>query len=168
MPINIIWIDSCEGEEIIERLRTPVCTLKIHRCQDVITNIEWDFSDDADVTGNDDCQFSDLWPEPEQTVNLKLLKQGTAHQNKVWAELLKIPFGQTLTYSALAKQIGSAPRAVGNACRDNPYTLLIPCHRVVAVNGMGGYSGQTHGEFMKIKARLLDYEANYATCKTTH
>lgn len=168
MPINITWVDSCDGEEVVERLHTPVCTLKVHRRQDVITNIEWDFSQDSDTTENNDKQYLDFWPEPKQTVNLKLLKQGTLHQNKVWAELLKIPLGETLTYSELAKKIGSAARAVGNACRNNPYTLIIPCHRVVSVNGMGGYSGHRHGEYMLIKEKLLAYEAKHAPCKTSH
>jgi methylated-DNA-[protein]-cysteine S-methyltransferase len=160
MRINITWVDSCEGEEKVERLHTPVCALKIHRRQDVITNIEWDFSQDHDVTEENSKHTLAFWPEPKQTINLKLLKQGTLHQNKVWAELLKIPLGETLTYSGLAKKIGSAARAVGNACRTNPYTLLIPCHRVVSVNGMGGYSGQRHGEYMRIKEKLLAYEAD--------
>ena len=160
MPINITWVDSCIGEEEIDQIRTSVCALKIHRRQDVITNIEWDFSQDTDAAEKNDKHTLDFWPEPKQTISLKLLKQGTVHQNKVWAELLKIPLGSTLTYSALAKKIGSAARAVGNACRTNPYTLLIPCHRVVAVNGMGGYSGHRHGEYMKIKEKLLAYEAD--------
>ncbi len=168
MAMNITWVDSCNGEEEIDHIHTPVCALKIHRRQDVITNIEWDFSQDSNVGENNISQIFNFWPEPKQTVNLKLLKQGTVHQNKVWAELLKIPLGETLTYSALAKKIGSAARAVGNACRNNPYTLLIPCHRVVSVNGMGGYSGQRHGEYMLIKEKLLAYEAELATCKTTH
>jgi methylated-DNA-[protein]-cysteine S-methyltransferase len=160
MGINITWVDTCDGEEVVESLHTAVCTLKVHRRQDVITNIEWDFSQDVGATENNGKHILDFWPEPKQTVNLKLLKQGTVHQNKVWAELLKIPLGATLTYSALAKKIGSAARAVGNACRTNPYPLLIPCHRVVAVNGMGGYSGHTHGEYMFIKEKLLAYEAD--------
>ncbi|MEQ1530561.1 MAG: MGMT family protein [Methylococcales bacterium] len=160
MGINITWVDSCDSEEVVERLHTPVCTIKIHRRQDVITNIEWDFSQDADAIENNDKHTIHFWPEPKETINLKLLKQGTVHQNKVWAELLKIPLGETLTYSGLAKKIGSAARAVGNACRTNPYTLLIPCHRVVSVNGMGGYSGHRHGEYMLIKEKLLAYEAD--------
>ena len=160
MGINITWVDDCDGAEEVQRLLTPVCTIKIHRRQDVVTHIDWDFSQDTDMAENNCKQLADFWPEPEQTVNIKLLKQGTAHQNKVWAELLKIPLGETLTYSALAKKIGSAARAVGNACRTNPYTLLIPCHRVVAVNGMGGYSGQRHGDYMRIKEKLLAYEAD--------
>jgi methylated-DNA-[protein]-cysteine S-methyltransferase len=165
MPINITWVDNCEGVEEVERLHTPVCTIKIHRRQDVITQIEWDFSQDVDAIDKNDKKYLDFWPEPKQTINLKLLKQGTVHQNKVWAELLKIPLGETLTYSALAKKIGSAARAVGNACRNNPYTLLIPCHRVVSVNGMGGYSGHRHGEYMLIKEKLLEFEANIASLR---
>jgi methylated-DNA-[protein]-cysteine S-methyltransferase len=167
MPINITWVDNCQGDEEIEHLHTPVCSIKIHRRQDVITHIDWNFSQDANTTKNNDQQTIDFWPEPKKTINLKLLKQGTEHQNKVWAELLKIPLGSTLTYSALAKKIGSAARAVGNACRNNPYTLLIPCHRVVAVNGLGGYSGQRHGDYILIKEKLLAYEATLTECKTT-
>jgi methylated-DNA-[protein]-cysteine S-methyltransferase len=165
MPINITWVDSCDGDEEVERLHTPVCTIKIHRRQDVITHIDWDFSQDIGATENNDKHTLPFWPEPKQTINLKLLKQGTVHQNKVWAELLKIPLGETLTYSALAKKIGSAARAVGNACRTNPYTLLIPCHRVVSVNGMGGYNGHQRGEYMLIKEKLLEFEANIASLR---
>lgn len=168
MPINIIWVDNCEGVEEVESLHTPVCAIKIHRRQDVITHIDWDFSQDAGAIGKNDKHTVEFWPDSDKAITIKLLKQGTVHQNKVWAELLKIPSGETLTYSALAKKIGSAARAVGNACRTNPYTLLIPCHRVVSVNGMGGYSGHRHGEYMEIKAKLLAYEANQAQCKTTH
>lgn len=168
MPINITWVDYYEGEEEIERLHTPVCTIKIHRSQDVITHIDWDFSQDADATGKHGKHVVDFWPEPEKTINIKLLKQGTEHQNKVWTELLKIPQGTTLTYSDIAKKIGSAARAVGNACRENPYTLIIPCHRVVSVNGLGGYSGHRHGEYMQIKEKLLAYEAEHSGCKTKH
>jgi methylated-DNA-[protein]-cysteine S-methyltransferase len=161
MPINIIWVDHCDGEAVVERIHTSVCTIRISRHGDVITHIDWDFSGDTATTVNNNHTL-DFWPEPDKSITLKLLKQGTLHQNKVWAELLKIPQGETLTYSALAKKIGSAARAVGNACRNNPYTLLIPCHRVVAVNGIGGYSGHRHGEYMKIKERLLAYEADIA------
>lgn len=168
MAIQIEWVADCTGEEVVESYFTPVCKLNIHRRQDVITQINWDFSGTKSQSGQNDSQLVAFWPEPRQPVMIKLLRQGTAHQNKVWDELLKIPMGETLTYSALAKKMGSAARAVGNACRSNPYTLLIPCHRVVAVNGMGGYSGQRHGEYMAIKAKLLAYEAAQKTCKITH
>ena len=158
MPINITWVDSCEGSEVIETMQTLAVTVKVHRRGDVITQIDWVYGAESEAQyGN---PLADFWPKNDKAINLKLLKQGTPFRNKVWAELVKIPFGKTLTYSGLAKNIGSAARAVGNACRDNPYPLVIPCHRVVAVNGMGGFNGHRHGAFMDIKARLLDYEAN--------
>lgn len=59
---------------------------------------------------------------------------------KVLERVLEIPYGETLTYLELAKKLNTSPRAVGQALRRNPIALLIPCHRVVAKNGIGGYS----------------------------
>ncbi|MEP6662375.1 MAG: methylated-DNA--[protein]-cysteine S-methyltransferase [Verrucomicrobiota bacterium] len=72
------------------------------------------------------------------------LSNGTKFQQTVWAEILKIPIGQTRTYSQLAQKISNpkARRAVGQGCGANPIPLLIPCHRLVAVHGkIGGFSG---------------------------
>jgi methylated-DNA-[protein]-cysteine S-methyltransferase len=67
---------------------------------------------------------------------------GTPFQRRVWAELRRIPFGATVTYGALARRVGSSPRAVGNACGANPLPIVIPCHRVLGAGGaLGGYSG---------------------------
>ncbi len=94
-----------------------------------------------------------IWPR-----NLPLDPQGTVFQQRVWRELLKIPHGSTTTYGALAQKLGTGARAVGGACRCNPIPLLIPCHRVVAANGMGGFSGQTDGYWLEIKSWLLQHE----------
>ena len=59
----------------------------------------------------------------------------------------------------LAKWLKSGPRAVGNACRANPIPIIIPCHRVVAQNHIGGYSGETQGRKLDIKKWLLQHEA---------
>lgn len=78
----------------------------------------------------------------------------TPFQQKVLREVQKIRYGRTITYSGLARTIGSrAFRAVGNALAQNPVPIVIPCHRVVARNGIGGYSGG-----VDVKARLLDLE----------
>ena len=68
---------------------------------------------------------------------------GTDFQRKVWREIEKIPLGKTRTYAEIAKAVGSpgAARAVGSACGANPIPLFVPCHRVVASNGIGGYGG---------------------------
>jgi methylated-DNA-[protein]-cysteine S-methyltransferase len=70
---------------------------------------------------------------------------GTPFQRKVFKAMQTIPFGETRTYSEIAEAIGkpTAVRAVGNACGRNPMPILIPCHRVIGSNGIGGYSGGT-------------------------
>ena len=83
---------------------------------------------------------------------------GTTFQRRVWQALRAIPCGETRSYGQLASMLGSSPRAVAGACRANPITLLIPCHRVVAANGPGGYMGQTEGQALAIKRWLLHHE----------
>ena len=79
-------------------------------------------------------------------------------EQKVLTETRKIKYGKTITYSGLAEKIGSrAVRAVGNALGKNPIPIVIPCHRVVAKKGIGGYS-----EGIDIKTRLLELEQVYA------
>ena len=69
---------------------------------------------------------------------LKLI--GTAFEKKVWHEISKIKYGQTITYNDIAKKLSSSPRAIGNACSKNKCLLLIPCHRIIRANGStGGY-----------------------------
>ena len=93
------------------------------------------------------------WPQ-----GIPVNPEGTAYQKKVWQALLRIPSGETLTYGELARQLSSGPRAIGGACRRNPVPLLIPCHRVVAANGDGGFAGHTSGQWMDIKRWLLNHE----------
>jgi methylated-DNA-[protein]-cysteine S-methyltransferase len=85
------------------------------------------------------------------------LPQGTVFQEKVWKITSKIPYGKTLTYKDVAQKIGNPKlaRAVGNAMRANRLPFLIPCHRVVARNGLGGYAGKS-GIATKRKLLLLE------------
>ncbi len=88
--------------------------------------------------------------------DLPLAPAGTAFQRRVWAEMARIPYGETRTYGELARRVRSAPRAVGRACGANPIPILLPCHRVLAAaGGLGGYSG---GEGPATKRRLLALE----------
>lgn len=82
----------------------------------------------------------------------------TPFQRKVLKQLELIPYGATKTYGEIAKKLKTAPRAVGNACRNNPVPIIIPCHRVISANGMGGYSGATDGVMMDVKSQLLKLE----------
>jgi len=83
---------------------------------------------------------------------------GTPYQQRVWLALQQIPVGEVRTYGELAAQLGSSARAVAQACRSNPLTILIPCHRVISATGLGGYMGQTEGEALEIKRWLLHHE----------
>ena len=79
---------------------------------------------------------------------------GTPFQNEVWEELLKIPYGATDTYGALAGRLGSSARAVGSAVGRNPISIIIPCHRVLAADGsLTGYAGG-----LENKEKLLQLE----------
>lgn len=79
---------------------------------------------------------------------------GTAFQQKVWAALAAIPYGQTWSYSRLAAQVGSVARAVGGANGANPIPIIWPCHRVIGADGtLTGYAGG-----LALKAWLLRLE----------
>jgi len=153
----IQWVESGSGISEFKTLITPAGYLQLIIRQDVICQAEWDLKSDK-------TQFIDEYQSLIQRLNtifvVKLLKQGTPFRQLVWSRLCNIPYGTTISYSALAAKIGSSARAVGNACRDNPYPFLIPCHRVVSVSGLGGYCGQTSGELIQIKTKLLMAEAN--------
>lgn len=82
--------------------------------------------------------------------------QGTAFQKCVWRELAKIPYGETVSYTDIARRIsnGKAVRAVGTANGRNPLSLIVPCHRVIAASGgLGGYAGG-----LRTKEKLLALE----------
>jgi methylated-DNA-[protein]-cysteine S-methyltransferase len=90
--------------------------------------------------------------------DLPLAAAGTPFQRLVWQRLERIPAGHTVTYDDLARELGTSARAVGGACRANPIPLLIPCHRVVARGGLGGYSGERGGAWADKKRWLLRHE----------
>ncbi len=85
---------------------------------------------------------------------------GTVFQQRLWRELTHIPYGETRSYGELAKRLHSSARAVAGACRRNPLPLLVPCHRVVAKNGPGGFMGRTDGPALAIKQWLLQHEGH--------
>ena len=95
---------------------------------------------------------------PDFTFDLPYLQQGTDYQNKVWGAVQAIPRGETLSYTEVGARIGSAPRPVGTACGANRVPLLIPCHRVVASGGIGGFMHSRGGPAIDIKRWLLRHE----------
>ncbi|MBF0178185.1 MAG: methylated-DNA--[protein]-cysteine S-methyltransferase [Magnetococcales bacterium] len=102
------------------------------------------------------CQWLESYARREApVVDLPLQPHGTPFQQRVWREISTIPFGEVRTYGQMAKALSSAPRAVGQAVGANPLPFLIPCHRVVATRGLGGYSG---GGGVESKRFLLQFE----------
>jgi len=95
---------------------------------------------------------------PGMTFRLPLKLDGTPFQQRVWRALQRIPAGKTLSYGVLAKKLDTSARAVGNACRANPVPIIVPCHRVVASNGMGGFMGKRSGSPLDLKHWLLAHE----------
>lgn len=73
---------------------------------------------------------------------LPLRAEGTEFQRRVWQAISGIPYGETTTYAELAQRVGSpaGTRATGNACGANPIAIIVPCHRVLGKNGLGGYA----------------------------
>lgn len=90
--------------------------------------------------------------------DLPLRLKGTPFQRRVWKALRAIPPGHTVTYGQLARALGTSARAVGGACRANPCPIVVPCHRVVGAQGLGGFAGDTSGRKLAIKRWLLRHE----------
>lgn len=83
---------------------------------------------------------------------------GSVHQRRVWQRLRTIPVGAPISYGELARDVGSGARAVANACRANWFPLVVPCHRVVAKSGLGGFAGHRDGWRLDLKQWLLRHE----------
>jgi methylated-DNA-[protein]-cysteine S-methyltransferase len=101
-------------------------------------------------------QLAEYFAGDRRLFDVPLRLEGTPFQQRVWRELVRIPFGRTITYAELARRVGnpSASRAVGNANGRNPISIIVPCHRVIGADGrLTGYAGG-----VDIKRRLLEWE----------
>ncbi|HSZ84204.1 MAG TPA: methylated-DNA--[protein]-cysteine S-methyltransferase [Polyangia bacterium] len=109
-------------------------------------------------------QLAEYFAGLRTTFDLPLAPRGTAFRRAVWDELLRIPYGETTTYGALARKLGkpAAQRAVGGANHHNPISIIIPCHRVIGADGsLTGYGG-----LVSRKRVLLDLEARGAPTRS--
>lgn len=99
-------------------------------------------------------EIEEYFQGKRKTFDLPLDAKGTEFQKRVWKELLDIRYGETLSYGEIGDRIGTkAYRAIGNACGKNPIPILIPCHRVVGKDNIGGFSLG-----LDLKRKLLDIE----------
>jgi methylated-DNA-[protein]-cysteine S-methyltransferase len=106
------------------------------------------------------AQLREYFAGARRTFDLPLAPGGTEFRRRVWDALREIPFGETRTYRDVAEVVGCrAARAVGQANRHNPLPIVVPCHRVLAVGGIGGYSGDSgEGRGIDTKRWLLRHE----------
>ena len=116
---------------------------------------------DAPLLDRLERQLGEYFTGRRRAFDLPLEMPGSTFQERVWAELRRIPYGETISYRELAARIGAAqaPRAVGRANGSNRVAIVVPCHRVVAAGGgLGGYGGG-----LAAKRALLDLERDHAT-----
>jgi methylated-DNA-[protein]-cysteine S-methyltransferase len=97
--------------------------------------------------------------DPDARFDLPLRIEGTPFQRRLWRALCEIPRGETMTYGAMAKKLDAEPRAIGQACGDNRLPVVIPCHRVIGADGIGGFAHATGGYLLEAKRWLLLHEA---------
>lgn len=146
-------------------IKTPLGFTKIIGDIDGITSVTVLNSEEkiTDIvpTELEDCviQLNEYFSGIRKKFNLNLNPKGTDFQKKVWQQLEQIPYGKTLSYLELSKQLGDvkAIRAVANANGKNPLWIIIPCHRVIGSDGsLTGYAGGLHR-----KKWLLEHESPY-------
>jgi len=143
---------------------SPVGRLRISTREGCLVGLDYGVRAGKQGAGSDplhkfiEKQILAYFADPLAGFSVPLELQGTPFQQKVWRALLKIPVGKTLSYGELAGKLHTSARAVGNACRANPIPLIVPCHRIVASNGIGGFSGVTRGGPIARKRWLLQHE----------
>lgn len=146
------------------KIKIPCAVLGIRTLDEQLTGLEFLPVNEktlapSDIFTQEVCaQIATYLRDPSFSLDVPMCFSGSAHQSKVWQALRVIPAGTAQTYGALAQQLNSSPRAIGGACGDNPIPLFIPCHRVVAKNGAGGFMHRSSGAPLTIKAWLLRHE----------
>lgn len=143
-------------------LHTPVGDITVSEDDGRIVALDWGWGRDQAETAllrHARDQLHAYFDGERLTFDLPLAPEGTPYRRRVWAALQAIPPGQTRTYQDIARIAGGSARSVGGANGANPIPILIPCHRVVASRGIGGYSG---GDGSPTKRYLLDLESRNA------
>ena len=141
-------------------LHTPVGDLTVFAEDGAIVAVDWGWVRDQVPTPEvlrARAQLQEYFDGTRTAFDLPLAPAGTAYRQGVWRELMRIPYGATRSYSDIARLAGGSARSVGQANGKNPIPIIIPCHRVLASAGLGGYSG---GDGLPTKTFLLDLESH--------
>ena len=148
------------------RLKTPFATLGIVASETHLLHIHFlpmDVIAKAPRTNTvahlASVQLMAYLDNPAFEFDLPLMLSGSKHQIEVWQAMRNIRAGATQTYGEISASIDSSPRAVGTACGQNPVPIVVPCHRVVAATGLGGFMGGKKNDSLTIKRWLLAHES---------
>ena len=153
------------------KLKAPFGMLGIHCTDEELTGITFLVSESKDQAPQDALsrevcsQLQAYLIDADFQFDLPFKLFGTEHQLKVWQAMQNIPCGQVQTYGDLAVSLQSSPRAVGQACGNNPIPMVIPCHRVVSKAGLGGFMHSADNSTLNIKRWLLAHEAKSISSK---
>ncbi|MEM8870643.1 MAG: methylated-DNA--[protein]-cysteine S-methyltransferase [Pseudomonadota bacterium] len=141
-------------------VRTPIGWITLTEAADTITALTWGKGghDHTPLLRTAAEQLAAYFAHELQVFDLPLRPSGNAFQQSVNAAIRSIPYGETRTYGQIAQVLDAMPQPVGAACGGNSIAVIIPCHRVVATDGIGGYSGSGGVE---TKVALLKHEGAY-------
>lgn len=145
-------------------LSTPCGALNVRIEDNALTGIDFMASASEAVPPSNPLavrvsqRLQQYFESPQMDFDLPVAPAGTPFQKRVWQAIAAIPSGKTVTYTELAAIVDSGPRAVANACGANPLPVIIPCHRVVARNGLGGFMQGREQGALSIKQWLLAHE----------
>ncbi len=130
-------------------LDTPTGPIRLTEEEDAITRLSWcdrtappEASDETPLLQEAMQQLRDYFSGARRSFDLPLRVSGPELQRAVCVRLQNIPYGETMTYGDIGRLLERPARAIGQACGGNPIPIIIPCHRVLATRGLGGFSGQ--------------------------
>ena len=138
-------------------VETPTGAFTISEADGAIVRATWEagWSDHSPLLDRAEAQLQAYFDHRLSVFDLPLAPLVSDVSKRFLAALQAIPFGQTRTYGDLAKEVGVSAQAAGQLCGSNPIAILIPCHRVLGANGLGGFSGAGGVE---TKVALLRHE----------
>ena len=139
-------------------LHSPIGELTVFEENGAIVALDWGWvpeQEPTDLLARAAAQLNAYLDGDLKQFDLPLAPRGTPYQVAIWSALCEIPFGAVQSYRDIARRAGGSPRSVGQANSRNPIPIIIPCHRVVAENHLGGYSG---GDGLPTKQWLLALE----------
>jgi methylated-DNA-[protein]-cysteine S-methyltransferase len=154
------------GADYQAKLPTPFALLGIRTEGDVLAEITFLPKSGGALAPRDRlaaracAQIERYLEDSEFRFDLPIASQGTPFQRRVWRKIAAIDPGRTRSYGEIARELGSAPRAVGQACGANPVPLVVPCHRVLAAGGLGGFAHHEGGFHLSVKRWLLAHEGS--------